>query len=179
MTYQALLVHALKNAGPHWPELEDLVAQYEAIKGAAYSHTASFVVKNADGAVIDVLASSPTPPPADGCRLGCACAVGIKSARSLKNVPSDVSSIVPVFITNRRLRSGSIMDPAKAFGVLLDPADCKKKAPAAKKEEERWSSVVRRSDFIPQNSFPSCFGSALGTTTLLFSSQTRSEKEVK
>lgn len=41
MTYQALLVHALKNAGPHWPELEDLVVQYEAIKGAAYSHVSS------------------------------------------------------------------------------------------------------------------------------------------
>ena len=248
-------VNALKNATPYWHELEDLVAQYEAIKGAAYSklspheksislrdyywgavvgsavrdvkmdlssslpqtftsprrfpekmncHSsilkaqyrrkspkvdplrASFVLKNAAGAVID--ASSPTPSPlltylwrTMQMRHGVDQSTAFNIEKdvtewwdqvgdgNLKNVPSNVSTIVPVFITNRRLRSGSTIDPAKAFGILRDAAE-NNEVSATKEQQKQdgsWKNAIRRSVFITENSFPKYFGPALGNTLLI------------
>lgn len=85
-------------------------------------------------------------------------------SRLQNNIPSNVSSIVPVFITNRRLRSGSTIDPVKAFKILGDAADCKENTKA---KDTSWRSFVRCSVFITQNSFSKYFGSALGNSLLV------------
>eukprot|EP01035_Chromulina_nebulosa_P022988 gene22988-29783_t len=245
-------VDALKNAGPNLRELEDLVAQYESIKGVAYSQVfalnnsvslqdyyfgavvgsavrdlrmdlsmlpeklrrseyrfpettvrssvleaqqtvplqvdnpkTSFVLQNADGAVIDVLASSPIASSSDGRCLWRAMqmrhsvdqsiafdiendvTVWCNQLSRLPNIPSNVSSIVPVFITNRRLRSGSTIDPSKAFKILGDAADCKEVPDNPTTNDTSWRRFVRCSVFITQTSFPKYFGSALGNSLLL------------
>ena len=156
---------------------------------------ASFVLKNAAGAVIDVLASSPTPSPlltyfsqgrsrlwrAMKMRHGVDQSTAFNIEKdvtewwdqvgdgNLKNVPSNVSTIVPVFITNRRLRSGSTIDPAKAFGILRDAAE-NNEVSATKEQQKQdgsWKNAIRRSVFITENSFPKYFGPALGNTLLI------------